>query len=255
MRVSMAIHAMGKMTLVRGKDCNEFKPERWITEERKIKRELPSKFLAFNAGVTKVLSWKRLGSHDNEGYGSNSHYNVCVLEGPNKINTGGSEDWHFGFNYTEWAFQNGPFYFNDTLVFKYDPPSNTTFPHSVYLLPNLWSFLTCDSRRAKMIANPTQGGDGFHFELNRWRPYYFACGERNGFHCKVGRNEVYGRSIFSLALLIDGDESKIDAVLLYTRFIVKKIVVGIVLHFSFETLLNELGINQSFAWDRLYSKG
>ncbi|XP_022749172.1 uncharacterized protein LOC111298710 [Durio zibethinus] len=109
-------------------------------------------------------------------------------EGPNKINVGGSENWRFGFNYTEWAFQNGPFYINDTLVFKYDPPSNTTFPHDVYLLPNLWSFLTCDFRRAKMIANSTQGsGEGFQFVLNRWRPYYFACSVRNGFHCKVGR--------------------------------------------------------------------
>ncbi|XVE66880.1 hypothetical protein DITRI_Ditri08aG0115300 [Diplodiscus trichospermus] len=50
MRVAMAIHAMGRMTSVWGKDCNEFKPERWMTEEGKIKRELPSKFLAFNAG-------------------------------------------------------------------------------------------------------------------------------------------------------------------------------------------------------------
>ena len=50
MRVVMAIHAMGRMTWVWGKDCNEFKPERWITEEGKVIRELPSKFLAFNAG-------------------------------------------------------------------------------------------------------------------------------------------------------------------------------------------------------------
>ncbi|PPD75416.1 hypothetical protein GOBAR_DD27653 [Gossypium barbadense] len=73
------------------------------------------------------------------------------------------------------------------IVFKYDPPSNTTFPHSVYLLPHLKSFLNCDLRKAKMIANPTQGsGNGFEFVLKKWKPYYFACGERNGFHCKVG---------------------------------------------------------------------
>ena len=72
-------------------------------------------------------------------------------------------------------------------VFKYDPPSNNTFPHSVYLFPDLWSYLNCDLKRAKMIANATQGGgDGFDFMLKRWKPYYFACGERNGFHCKVG---------------------------------------------------------------------
>ncbi|XWS39984.1 hypothetical protein CRYUN_Cryun18bG0101300 [Craigia yunnanensis] len=73
------------------------------------------------------------------------------------------------------------------IVFKYDPPSNTTFPHSVYLLPNLKSFLNCDLRKAKKIANPTQGvGNGFELVLKRRKPYYFACGERNGFHCKVG---------------------------------------------------------------------
>ncbi|XWS62708.1 hypothetical protein CRYUN_Cryun06bG0034300 [Craigia yunnanensis] len=122
------------------------------------------------------------------GWGRGPYHPPNPTQGPNKINVGGSENWRFNFSYTEWAFQNGPFYFNDTLVFKYDPPSKTPFPHSVYLLPNLWSFLTCDLRRAKMIANTTQGnGDGFHFVLNRWQPYYFACGERNGFHCKVGR--------------------------------------------------------------------
>ncbi|GMI83642.1 hypothetical protein HRI_002033400 [Hibiscus trionum] len=99
----------------------------------------------------------------------------------------GSENWHLGFNYSDWAFQNAPFYFNDTLVFKYDPPSNTTFPHSVYLFPDRWSYLNCNLKRAKMIANATQGGgNGFEFALKRWRPYYFACCERNGFHCKVG---------------------------------------------------------------------
>ncbi|XP_022763343.1 uncharacterized protein LOC111308916 isoform X2 [Durio zibethinus] len=122
------------------------------------------------------------------GWGWSSNNNpLNETEGPNKIIVGGSENWRFGFNYSEWAFQNAPFYFNDTLVFKYDPPSNTTFPHSVYLFPDLWSYLNCNLKRAKMIANATQGGgDGFEFALNRWRTYYFACGERNGFHCKVG---------------------------------------------------------------------
>ncbi|KAJ0077557.1 hypothetical protein Patl1_36195 [Pistacia atlantica] len=72
-------------------------------------------------------------------------------------------------------------------VFKYDPPSSNVFPHSVYLLPNLWSYLTCDLSRAKIIANSTQGGgDGFKFVLKRWQPYYFACGERGGLHCRDG---------------------------------------------------------------------
>ncbi|CAI9781890.1 unnamed protein product [Fraxinus pennsylvanica] len=75
-----------------------------------------------------------------------------------RIIVGGSENWHFGFNYTDWAIRNGPFYLNDTLVFKFDPPNNTTFPHSVYLLPNFWSFQNCDLRRAQKIAQVTQGG-------------------------------------------------------------------------------------------------
>ncbi|XP_022853657.1 uncharacterized protein LOC111375099 [Olea europaea var. sylvestris] len=104
-----------------------------------------------------------------------------------RIIVGGSENWRFGFNYTDWAIKNGPFYLNDTLVFKFDPPNDTTFPHSVYLLPNLWSFQNCDLRRAQKIAHVTQGaGEGFEFVLKRWQPYYFACGERNGFHCKNG---------------------------------------------------------------------
>ena len=48
------------------------------------------------------------------GWGSNNHP-MNETEGPNKIIVGGSENWHFGFNYSDWAFQNAPFYFNDTL--------------------------------------------------------------------------------------------------------------------------------------------
>ncbi|KAL4304536.1 hypothetical protein GQ457_10G021050 [Hibiscus cannabinus] len=119
---------------------------------------------------------------------TNNHpMNETESEGPQKIIVGGAENWHFGFNYSDWAFQNAPFYFNDTLVFKYDPPSNGTFPHSVYLFPDRWSYMNCNLKRAKMIANATQGGgDGFEFVLNKWRPFYFACGEHDGIHCKLG---------------------------------------------------------------------
>lgn len=44
----------------------------------------------------------------------NRHQNKTEQE-PRKIIVGGSEGWHFGFNYTDWAFKNGPFYLNDTL--------------------------------------------------------------------------------------------------------------------------------------------
>ena len=74
-------------------------------------------------------------------------------------------------------------------VFKYDPPvGKDAHPHSVYLLPDFKSFVNCDLRKAKQLANATQGaGEGFEFALDKWQPYYFACGESNGFHCNVGR--------------------------------------------------------------------
>ena len=49
------------------------------------------------------------------GWGWGPYHPPNQTQGPNKINVGGSENWRFNFSYTEWAFQNGPFYFNDTL--------------------------------------------------------------------------------------------------------------------------------------------
>ncbi|PRQ23225.1 putative cupredoxin [Rosa chinensis] len=122
------------------------------------------------------------------GWGFNrGPYHLNKTEGPNKIIVGGSENWHYGFNYADWSLKNASFYVHDTLVFKYDPPNNTTPPHSVYMLPNLWSFIHCDLSKAKMVGSPTQGGgNGFEFVLKSSRPYYFACGEHNGTHCKDG---------------------------------------------------------------------
>ncbi|KAG7010963.1 hypothetical protein SDJN02_27761, partial [Cucurbita argyrosperma subsp. argyrosperma] len=105
-----------------------------------------------------------------------------------KIIVGGSEHWHLGFDYNDWALKNGPFHINDILVFKYDPPNSTTPAHSVYQLPNMRSFVNCDLGKAKMLANSTQGSteNGFEFQLKHQNPYYFACGEANGFHCQTG---------------------------------------------------------------------
>ena len=77
-------------------------------------------------------------------------------------------------------------------VFKYDPPSKSPFHHSVYLLPNMWSYMMCDMSRAKLIANTTQGdGEGFEFVLKKWQPYYFVCGESGGLHCRDGRMKFF----------------------------------------------------------------
>lgn len=146
---------------------------------------------------------------------------------------GGSQGWRFGFNYTDWTLKNGPYYIKDTLgkstgriapikpvtyipqlscvrenssysqcviyfpffwcaVFKYSAPSNAG-AHDVYLLPDLWSYITCDFRRAKLVAKATQGGgQGFKFVLNQWRPHYFACGQgANRSHCKQGMMKFF----------------------------------------------------------------
>ncbi|KAK9988292.1 hypothetical protein SO802_028531 [Lithocarpus litseifolius] len=110
----------------------------------------------------------------------------------NRIIVGDSYHWNYGFNYTEWAIKHGPFYLNDTLVFKYNPPTPKTFPHSVYLLPNLQSFIKCDLRNAQMQGNTTQGaGEGFEFVLKRPQPHYFACGEHDGIHCLNGTMKFF----------------------------------------------------------------
>lgn len=43
------------------------------------------------------------------------HKNATATQRSNRIIVGGSENWHFGYNYTDWAIKNGPFYMNDTL--------------------------------------------------------------------------------------------------------------------------------------------
>ncbi|RWR92504.1 CUB and sushi domain-containing protein 3 [Cinnamomum micranthum f. kanehirae] len=100
---------------------------------------------------------------------------------------GGSQGWILGINYTDWALKNRPFYINDTLIFRYDPPSNTTVPHNVYLLTRA-QFENCSFVGAKLVASVNQGGgSGFKFILRkRKKPYYFACGVHEGGHCSAG---------------------------------------------------------------------
>ncbi|KAK1555421.1 hypothetical protein Q3G72_026140 [Acer saccharum] len=98
---------------------------------------------------------------------------------------GGNEKWRSGFNYTEWAFQNNPLYINDKLVFKYEAPRESSSAVDLYWMPDLYSYMTCDFTRAKLLADATQGsGAGFTVALDQWRPYYFACGQSDGLYCK-----------------------------------------------------------------------
>ncbi|KAK9942191.1 hypothetical protein M0R45_007870 [Rubus argutus] len=112
------------------------------------------------------------GNYPGWGY-NHGPYHFNKTNGPNKIVVGGSENWHYGFNYADWSLKNNSFYVQDTLVCTW--------------LPNLWSFINCDLSQARMVGSPTQGGgNGFEFVLKSWQPYYFACGEHDGLHCKDG---------------------------------------------------------------------
>ncbi|KAL3849689.1 hypothetical protein ACJIZ3_011571 [Penstemon smallii] len=55
MKILFSLYAMGRMESIWGKDCLEFKPERWISEFGTIRREPSYKFLAFNAGPRTCL--------------------------------------------------------------------------------------------------------------------------------------------------------------------------------------------------------
>ncbi|GAB4832362.1 hypothetical protein Ancab_006378 [Ancistrocladus abbreviatus] len=46
--ILLSLLVMGRLTLVRGKDSLEFKPEKWIMEKGELKHELTHKFLTFN---------------------------------------------------------------------------------------------------------------------------------------------------------------------------------------------------------------
>lgn len=48
--IVMCTYAMGRMTSIWGEDCREFKPERWIIEDGRIKHEPSHKFFAFTSG-------------------------------------------------------------------------------------------------------------------------------------------------------------------------------------------------------------
>ncbi|VAH68966.1 unnamed protein product [Triticum turgidum subsp. durum] len=54
-KILVSLYAMGRMEAVWGKDCREFRPERWIGEDGKL-RYVPSyKFISFNSGPRTCL--------------------------------------------------------------------------------------------------------------------------------------------------------------------------------------------------------
>ncbi|KAL6590963.1 hypothetical protein ACP70R_050145 [Stipagrostis hirtigluma subsp. patula] len=54
--ILISIYAMGRMEAVWGKDCHEYRPERWLSEDGAKLRYVPShKFMAFNSGPRMCL--------------------------------------------------------------------------------------------------------------------------------------------------------------------------------------------------------
>ncbi|KAK3033135.1 hypothetical protein RJ639_036494 [Escallonia herrerae] len=55
MKTVISFYSMGRMESIWGKDCLEFKPERWISDQGGIKHVPSYKFVAFNAGPRSCL--------------------------------------------------------------------------------------------------------------------------------------------------------------------------------------------------------
>ncbi|KAL3638590.1 hypothetical protein CASFOL_017961 [Castilleja foliolosa] len=118
--------------------------------------------------------------------GSNITKKEIVVGGDQPRNS-----WRFGYNYSDWAMKNAPFYLNDILVFKYDEPVPGRFyNHSVYMLRDFPSYINCSLEGATLLGDVYAGDkDGFNLELKIrpfGMPYFLACGEKNGFHCNLG---------------------------------------------------------------------
>lgn len=54
-KILFSTYSMGRMEGIWGKDCLEFKPERWISEKGSLKHEPSYKFLSFNCGPRTCL--------------------------------------------------------------------------------------------------------------------------------------------------------------------------------------------------------
>ncbi|XP_057982314.1 alkane hydroxylase MAH1-like [Malania oleifera] len=63
-KVLLSSYSMGRMEEIWGKDCSEFRPERWVSEKGGVRHEPSYKFLAFNAGprscIGKEMSFVQL---------------------------------------------------------------------------------------------------------------------------------------------------------------------------------------------------
>uniref|UniRef100_A0A0E0BYB0 Cytochrome P450 n=1 Tax=Oryza meridionalis TaxID=40149 RepID=A0A0E0BYB0_9ORYZ len=54
-RIIFSLYAMGRIEGIWGKDCMEFKPERWVSKSGRLRHEPSYKFLSFNTGPRSCL--------------------------------------------------------------------------------------------------------------------------------------------------------------------------------------------------------
>ena len=113
--------------------------------------------------------------------------NIITTVNARRVIVGGEQQhWHFGFNYTDWALNAGPFRLHDTLVFMYARPNGSIY-HDVYRLQDFNKFQACDFQGAQRLTHENGGVDsGFAYVLKERKPHYFACGIHAGVHCRIG---------------------------------------------------------------------
>nr|WET52747.1 cytochrome P450 96A270 [Callicarpa americana] len=81
-KLIISFYSVGRLESVWGKDCLEFKPERWITQSGGIKHEPSYKFPAFNAGPRTCLG-KEMAFIQMKMVAASIiyHYNIQLVEG------------------------------------------------------------------------------------------------------------------------------------------------------------------------------
>ncbi|KAF8411568.1 hypothetical protein HHK36_004123 [Tetracentron sinense] len=81
-KIIFSLYAMGRMEAIWGKDCLEFKPERWISPQGGIIHQPSFKFLAFNAGPRSCMGKKVAFSQmKTVAAAMINNYHVQVVEG------------------------------------------------------------------------------------------------------------------------------------------------------------------------------
>lgn len=87
-----------------------------------------------------LISMQQQGAMANKNFsGGNWQYNWPPYKHqnatqPKKVVVGGDDKWDFGFNYSDWAQKNGPFYLGDTLGIYLLSPAFFSFRFTGHIL-------------------------------------------------------------------------------------------------------------------------